>query len=144
MQARTWHCQTVDTFHKELTMHMIVVVLLRTTMLEAARKRCVPPARLSFSRALTEARVFLRRVAGAVVHRARQAYRDFVAQCARHVVTVKPGRSYPRDPQEYRAKARGLEKKPRGRPGAAVEPFAFENSMAETLSDEKGETYALS
>jgi len=144
MQARTWHCQSPDTFQKELTMHMIAVVLIRTTMLEAARKRRVPPARLSFSRALTEARVFLRRVAGAVAHVARGAYRDFVAQCARHLVTVKPGRSYPRDPQEYRAKARGLEKKARGRPRTPAEPFAFENSMPETLTGAKGETYALS
>lgn len=143
MQARTWHCQTPDTFHKELTMHMIAVVLIRTTMLEAARKRRVPPARLSFSRAFTEARVFLRRVAGAVAHLARWAYSDFVAHCARHLVTVKPGRSFPRNPQEYRAKARGLERKPPGRPKAPVQPYALENSMPETLSDEKGEVYAL-
>ena len=122
---------------------MIAVVLIRRTMLEAARKRRVPPARLSFSRALTEARVFLRRVAGVAAHVARLAYREFVGQCARHLVTVKPGRSFPRNPQEYRAKARGLEKKPRGRPSAPAEAYALENSMAEALSDENGEAYAL-
>lgn len=144
MRARTWHCQTPDTFQKELTMHMIAVVLIRRTMLEAAHRRRLPPARLSFSRALTEARVFLRRVAGALLHVARLAYREFVRQCSRHLVTVKPGRCFPRNPQEYRAKARGLEKKPRGRPKPAPQPFAFENSMPETLSNGKGETYALS
>lgn len=66
MQARTWHCQTPDTFEKELTMHMIAVVLIRNTMLEAARSQNLRPARLSFCRALTEARVFLRRIGGAV------------------------------------------------------------------------------
>jgi hypothetical protein len=144
MQARKWHCQSPDTFQKELTMHMIAVVLIRRTMLEAARKRRVAPARLSFSRALTEARVFLRRVPGAPARFARQAYTDFVVQCARHLVTVKPGRSFPRNKQQYRAKARGLEKKPRGRPSRTVEPFALENSMPETLTDEKQVAYALS
>jgi len=143
MQARTWHCQTPDTFEKELTMHMIAVVLIRSTMLEAARKRRARPARLSFSRALTEARVFLGRVAGAAVQVARMAYRDFVRQCSRYLVIVKPGRGFSRNPQQYRAKARGLDKKPGRRPRPSPEPFAFENFMTETISNGKGDTYAL-
>ena len=104
----------------------------------------LPPARLSFSRALTEARVFLRRVAGAALAAARKACQEFVQQCARYVITVKPGRSFPRDRQEYRANARGLRQKPRGRPRKPTEPYALENSMPETLTSQKGETYALS
>jgi len=144
MQARSWHCQTPDTFKKELTMHMIAVLLIRRTMLEAAHRRRLPPARLSFSRALTEARVFLRRVAGVVTEVARQAYGEFVRQCSRYIVMIKPGRSFPRNPQEYRAKARGLEKKPRGRLRKIDQPFAFENSTSETITYRKGGAYALS
>lgn len=144
MQARTWHCQTPDTFEKELAMHMIAVLLIRRTMLEAASKRRINPAKLSFSRALTEARVFLGRISGAVASVARKAYDCFVSQCARYVISVKPGRSFSRDQQEYRAKARGLERKPRGRPRKPVEPFALENTASETLTDSKGVCYALS
>lgn len=143
MQARTWHCQSPDTFQKELTMHMIAVVLIRRTMLEAARRRRLPAARLSFRRALTEARVFLRRIAGGTAAAARRAYKEFVSQCARYVVRVKPGRNFPRNKQEYRAKARGHQYKSPGRPGKRVEPYAFENSVPETLTDSKGEAYAL-
>ena len=86
----------------------------------------------------------MRRIAGAILAVARRAYNEFVRECTRYVVKAKPGRSFPRNPQEYRAKARGLEKRRPGRPGKPAEPFAFENSMPETLTDEKGETYALS
>ncbi len=144
MQARTWHCQSPDTFEKELAMHMIAMLLIRRTMLEAARLRRTKPARLSFARALTEARVFLGRIAGAVRGRACTAYKCFVRQCALYKIRVKPGRSFSRNQQEYRARARGLEKKPRGRPPKIVEPFAVENAAEETLTDRKGVCYALS
>ena len=96
-----------------------------------------------FRRALTEARVFLRRIAGGTAAAARRAYKEFVSQCARYVVRVKPGRNFPRNKQEYRAKARGHQYKSPGRPGKRVEPYAFENSVPETLTDSKGEAYAL-
>ena len=144
LQARSWHCQTPDTFNKELTMHMIAVVLIRRTMLKAAKSRRLRPARLSFSRALTEARVFLRRIAGAALAVARRAYHEFVRECARYVVKIKPGRSFPRNKQEYRAKARGLEKRRPGRPGKSSEPFTFENSMPETITYVNDGVYALS
>jgi len=144
MQTRTWHCQSPDTFEKELTMHMIVVLLIRRTMIEAAKIRRINPAELSFSRALTEARVFLIHIADAIVEAACKAYECFIKECARHKVRIKPGRSFPRDQQECRAKARGLEKKPRGRPRKLVEPFAAENAMAETITYRNGICYALS
>ncbi len=144
MQARIWHCQSPDNFEKELAMHMIAVLLIRRAMLEAAGRRRTKPAMLSFARALTEARVFLIRIAGAVAEAAHKAYDYFVGECARHKVRSKPGRSFSRDQQEYRARARGLKKKPRGRPPKQVEPFAAENSQPETLTDGKGRCYALS
>ncbi len=147
MQARRWHCRSPETFEKELAMHMIAFVLIRRTMLEAALKRGVQPARLSFIRALTEARAFLSRVAGAAVAAARDAYECFVKECSRYIVKSKPGRSFSRDKQEYRAKTRGLEKKRRGRPRKQTTPFvpfARENAAAETVLYSDGNTYALS
>jgi hypothetical protein len=142
MQARTWHCQTPDTFEKELAMHMIAAVLIRSTMLEAARSRRLPPARLSFARALTEARVFLSRTVAAGRAATADALTEFVSQCTRYVVTVRPGRSFPRDPQEYRAKARGSGRRDRGRHADPAEILHV--PVEETLTDTKGMTYALS
>lgn len=60
------------------------------------------------------------------------------------IVKVKPGRMFSRDHQEIRAKARGLEKKRRGRPTDRAKPFTRENSMPEVLTNSKGVCYALS
>lgn len=123
-------------------MHMIAAVLIRSTMLEAARSRRLPPARLSFARALTEARVFLPRTVAAGHAATAAALAEFVSQCARYVVAVRPGRSFPRDPQEYRAKARGSGRRARGRPAKPVR--ILPEPVEETLTDTKGMTYALS
>ena len=144
LKARTWHCQTPDSFQKELTMHMIATVLIRSTMLEAARRRRIAPARLSFSRAVTEARVFLKRLAGAARDVALAAYGEFVSRCARHLVNSKPGRTFPRDQQERRRKARGIDDGRRGRRRPTADPFAEHNAGEETLTTRQGETYALS
>lgn len=128
-------------------MHMIAVVLIRRTMLEAARKLDIEPATLSFTRALTESRVFLRRVAGTALSVVRKAYECFVKECSRYRIALKPDRSFTRDKQEYRAKARGLKGKKRGRPRkrtTPVDPFARENSAPETVKFSDGCTYALS
>ena len=123
-------------------MHMIAAVLIRSTMLQAARSRRLPPARLSFARALTEARVFFPRTAADGHAATADALAEFVSQCARYVVTVRPGRSFPRDPQEYRARARGIGRRARGRP---AKPAKIPHEpVEETLTDSKGMTYALS
>ena len=142
MQACKWHCKTPDSFHKELAMHMIAAVLIRTVMLEAARSKHRKPARLSFSRAVTEARIFFKRAAQALGAGLQNAYAMFVKQCARHVVPAKPGRSYPRDTQETRRKARGLSTDNRGRKPKQVKPPTY--PALETLTTWHGVCYALS
>jgi len=147
MQACKWHCQSPDIFEKELAMHMIAIVLIRRTMLEAARKLDIEPASLSFTRALTEARAFFSRVAGTAIAVVRKAYECFVKECSRYRIALKPDRSFTRDKQEYRAKARGLKEKKRGRPRKRTTPFvpfARENSAPETVKYSEGYTYALS
>jgi len=144
MQARTWHCQTPDSFAKELAMHMIVVVLVRRAMLAAAASRGVQPARISFARALTEARLLLRRISSCLPEEIRDACREMVAECARYVIAVRPGRQYPRDRQVYRAKARGMRQRRRGRPAKPKPQDPPENSRPETFTCCNGVTYALS
>ena len=147
MRACKWHCQSPDIFEKELAMHMIAIVLIRRTMLEAARKLDIEPATLSFRRALTEARAFFSRVAGTAIAVVRKAYECFVKECSRYRIALKPDRSFTRDKQEYRAKARGLKGKKRGRPRkrtSSFVPFVRENSAPETVKYSDGCTYALS
>lgn len=147
MRACKWHCQSPDIFEKELAMHMIAIVLIRRTMLEAARKLDIEPATLSFRRALTEARVFFSKVAGTAIAVVRKAYECFVKECSWYRIDLKPDRSFTRDKQEYRAKARGLKGKKRGRPRKRTTPFApfvSENSVPETVNYSDGCTYALS
>ena len=60
MQGNKWHCQTPHTFEVELVCKMIVSCLIRIAMTNAAKAKGLLPGALSFSRALTETRIFLR------------------------------------------------------------------------------------
>jgi IS4 transposase len=60
LQATSWHCHTPASFHQELLVHMIALCLIRLAMLEASRLANVSVAQLSFARALTETRLFLK------------------------------------------------------------------------------------
>lgn len=141
MQACKWHCGKADTFKKELAMHMIAAVLIRRTMLQAAEKARVKPAVLSYSKALTEMRVFLRRIAGISKEVLQDVYGQFIANCARYMIESKPGRSYSRSKQEYRAKSRGLETTKKKKPPTQTNPYMTSD---ETIKLSGGITYALS
>ena len=52
MKMDVLHCRTVEGVLKELTMFLLVYNLVRMTVLEAARRQGVPPARISFTDAL--------------------------------------------------------------------------------------------
>ena len=60
LRATCWHCQTPESFHQELVMHMIVCCLIRIAMLEGLPTGRLSVRQLSFARALTETRLFLR------------------------------------------------------------------------------------
>ncbi len=72
-------------------------------------------AHLSFARSLTETRVFFGCIGRPDALPFSRRYQSYVLLCARYQVRIKPGRSFPRNQQEYRRKARGLEIKRRGR-----------------------------
>jgi hypothetical protein len=113
--ATHWHCRTPETFEQELLVHLITVGLIRKVMLEAAAQDTIPVARLSFSRSLAQIRVFFRRLGSLAIDCWQQLYDRLVQVCATFLVRVQPGRSFPRDRQQYRKKARGLLRRRRRR-----------------------------
>lgn len=116
LSATHWHCSAPMSFHQELLMHMIALCLVRMAMLDASRSVNIPVAQLSFSRALTETRLFLRLLlikSGALSYAV--VWCEFVRCCSRHRVQVKPNRQFSRNRQEYRKNSRGLQQKRKGR-----------------------------
>jgi hypothetical protein len=116
LRASRWHCLSPMSFQKELLMHMIAICLIRIATLDASRAVHLPAAQLSFSRALTETRVFLRLLLiKAAVLSYEVLWQEFVHRCSRHRTQIKPNRQFSRNRQEYRKKSRGLQKLKKGR-----------------------------
>jgi hypothetical protein len=139
--ATCWHCQTPDTFHRELLMHMIVCCLIRIAMLSACRQVGLPVGQLSFARALTETRLFLKLVLSQD-DSWTEIWASYIQCCSKFYVRYKPNRQYSRDRQEYRKKARGLERR-RERTGRKY-PEPSPLSMPETRKNAKGQLILLS
>ncbi len=143
MHGNKWHCQTVHTFELELVTKMILACLVRLATTEAAKAKRILPSALSFSRALTETRVFFKQTVSQVCKIDwLTAYWHYVKQCGRYLVKVKPGRSFSRDKQVYRKKGRGLERGPVGRPRTVIPPPLPPEE--EFITNEKRITYLLS
>jgi hypothetical protein len=146
--ATSWHCQTPTSFHKELLVHMIALCLIRIAMIEAGYLANVSVGQLSFSRALTETRLFIKLILSTSdVLLWPSIWAIFVQHCARHRVKFKPNRQFPRDRQQYRRKSRGLERhrpgcKPRTTSMLPLEPEPL--NKPETLKDSKGSLFLLS
>jgi hypothetical protein len=144
LRATSWHCHTPTSFHQELLVHMIALCLIRLAMLEASRFAKLSVAQLSFSRALTEARLFLKILLSTADSLLWPSiWAEFVQCCSRHRVHFKPNRQFPRDRQQYRRKSRGLEQRPRG-PKPKYNAVTPQQPDRETLKDSKGNLYLLS
>ena len=142
--ATSWHCRTPTSFHQELLMHMIALCLIRIAMLQASRLANLSVGQLSFARALTETRLFLKiLVSTAQLLLWPSIWAEFVQCCSRHRVCFKPNRQFPRDRQQYRRKSRGLEQRPRGRK-PKYSAVTTQQPGRETLKDSKGNLYLLS
>ena len=146
MQATCWHCRTPVTFHQELLVHMIVACLIRIAMLEASHLANVSVSQLSFARALTETRLFLKILLSAADEQNRWiiVWTEFVKCCAKYRVKIKPNRQFPRDRQQYRKKSRGLERKRQGRKPKAANVVPSLHSQPETLKNRRDGVYLLS
>ena len=143
LRATSWHCQTPETFHQELVVHMIVCCLVRTAILEARRLVNLPVAQISFTRALTETRLFLKLLLAVTdVQLWVSIWAEHARCCAQYRVRSKPDRQFSRDQQECRRKSRGLEKRRRGR----KRKYEGESPVLqpETRKDAKGQEFLLS
>ena len=141
LRATCWHCQSQAIFHQELIVHMIVCCLIRTAMLEGAHPNNLSIGQLSFTRALTETRLFFKKLAIAKACLWASIWTMYVRCCALYQVKYKPDRSFSRDKQEYRRKSRGLEKRRRGPKPKSME--ASPMPKPETRKDLKGQIFLL-
>ena len=145
MRANCWHCRTPTTFHQELLMHMIVVCLIRMAMLEASLLAKVAVGQLSFTRALTETRLFfLLLLSPRDKCHWDSVWQAFVKCCAQYRVKIKPNRQFPRDKQQYRRKSRGLEPKRLGRKPQKTKAVSSLASRPEFLKNRRDGLYLLS
>jgi hypothetical protein len=86
-RATSRHCQTPSSFHKEILAHMIARCLIRIAMFEASRLKKLSVAQLSFARALTETRLFLKLLMfSGDVSLWPSIWAEFVQCCARYRV----------------------------------------------------------
>ena len=123
--------------------HMIVCCLIRTAMLEGSRLHNLSIEQLSFTRALTETRLFLKKLlAGSELCLWASMWVIHVQCCALHRAKNKPDRQFPRDQQEYRRKSRGLEKPRRSRKCKYKEASPL--PQLETRKGAKGQLFLLS
>jgi hypothetical protein len=144
LRATSWHCHTPTTFHQELLVHMIALCLIRTAMLGASRLKNAPIGSFSFTRALTETRLFFAAlVSGAATLLWSIVWQQFKCACARHRVRCRPDRQFSRDRQQYRRQSRGLQAKRLGRK-PKPKPMVPEPPKPEMLKDTKGKVYLLS
>jgi hypothetical protein len=124
---------------------MIALCLIRIAMFEASRSVNVSVGQLSFARALTETRLFLKLLLSTAQRLLWPSiWAVFVRSCARHRVQFKPDRQFPRDRQQYRRKSRGLMQHPRGRKPKAAKAVMPRAPKPETLKDRKDKVYLLS
>jgi hypothetical protein len=149
LKATSWHCKTPTSFHQELLVHMITLCLIRMAMLEASRLTNVSVGKLSFARALTETRLFLKfLLATADVLLWSSFWTTFVQCCSRHRVNFKPDRHFPRDRQQYRKKSRGFvepHRRGRKRKSALVQLTELDTvKNPETIKDCKNRLFLLS
>ena len=143
LRATCWHCQTPKSFHQELLVHMVALCLIRIAMLEGSRLKNVAIARISFARALTETRLFLKLLMSSDdLDLWPSIWEVFVQCCVRYYVKCKPNRQFPRDQQEYRRKSRDLEK--RGPHHKCKYKEASPLPQPETHKDLKGQVFLLS
>ena len=124
-------------------MHMIVCCLIRIAMLDACRLVKLSVGQLSFARALTETRLFLKLLlATTAQHLWESIWTTHIRCCAQHRVRYKPDRRFTRDRQEYRRKSRGLEKRRKNNKRKYRE--ASQLPQSETRKGAKGQLFLLS
>lgn len=98
-----WHSRTLRGVVQELYSAMIVWVVVRSLMAEAAERAGLHPTRLSFERCLDHVSGFVERVLNAPPAVLRRELDQLFEYLAREVIRERPGRRYPRKLSERRA-----------------------------------------
>ena len=124
-------------------MHMIVCCLIRIAMLDACQPVNLSVGQLSFARALTETRLFLKLLlASTDANLWDSIWAAHVCCCAQHRVRYKPDRRFTRDRQEYRRKSRGLDNRHKNNRRKYQEASPL--PQPETRKGAKGQLFLLS
>ena len=97
-----WHSRTLRGITHELYSAMILWVVVRSLMAEAAGRAGFHPTRLSFARCLDHVSGFVARVLNARPAVLRRELDQLLEYLAREVIRERPGRRYPRCPAERR------------------------------------------
>ena len=143
LRATCWHCQTPESFHRELLMHMIVCCLIRIAMVAACRLVKLSVGQLSFARALTEMRLLLKiLLATTDVDLWASIWATHLYCCTKYRVRCKPNRQFTRDRQEYRRKSRGVENRRKNNKRKYQEASPL--PKPETRKGPKGQLFLLS
>lgn len=110
--------RSVSMFHKELALSMVAYNLVIQFRRQAAQLIDEPPRRMSFKRIWTTFRTFLLSKIFTKPDEWREAYQRALHYATRDKLPNRPGRSFPREAYQRRAKCQQYErrKNSRGRP----------------------------
>ena len=97
-----WHSRTLRGITQELYSAMILWVVVRSLMAEAAARTGIHPSRLSFERCLDHVSGFVERVLNAQAAVLRRELDQLFEYLAREVIRERPDRRYPRSSAERR------------------------------------------
>jgi hypothetical protein len=103
--AHALRSRTADGIAFEVAGHVVLYLLTRWLMFEAAEKYGVPPLRISFTQALREVNDIRHALLLADPQRVRRVLLPrLLGRLAQHLVPLRPGRHYPRPADRYRKK----------------------------------------
>ena len=113
-------------------------------MLEDSHWANVSVSQLSFARALTETRLFLKiLLSPAQQNHWPTIWTAFVTSCTKYRIKIKPNRHFSRNRQEYLKKSRGLERKRRECKPKETNATPSSWSRPETLKNRRDGVYLL-
>ena len=120
--GRSLRSRTAEGIAFEVAGHVLLYLLIRWLMFEAAQKYDVPPLRISFTQALREVNDIRHALLLADPQRVRRVLLPrLLWRIAQHLVPLRPGRHYPRpadryQKKKYRQKAKLVTKHQRPKP----------------------------
>jgi len=106
LQATHWHAHNLHSFYTEIIFQMLLVILTRLAMADAAGQTGIPMGQLSFSKCLAEIRYVLTIIIHLPVQYWPKIYGELLTRLSRYKIDVRPGRHFERDTQKRRQQNR--------------------------------------